>query len=96
MRELAESTSKELGVRVFPYHFSFITNEGLLLTFPYTMWTLGIAVISVVVVTLIFLPHPFMVRSAVSLNQTNVIKSNANQIKSNQIKSYQIYVNEIK
>jgi hypothetical protein len=63
MRELAETTSKELGVSVFPYHYSYITNEGLLHTFTNTMWTLGIAVISIVVVTLIFLPQPFMVRS---------------------------------
>ena len=65
MRDVADDSP--MSVPVFAYFWTFITSEGMLSTLPNTISTLAIAVGAIVIVCLIFLPHPFMV-SLITLN----------------------------
>ena len=59
MRRVADASP--MSVPVFAYFWTFITFEGMLSALPNTISTLAIAVGAMVIVCLIFLPHPFMV-----------------------------------
>nr|KAG5709557.1 hypothetical protein BaRGS_001607 [Batillaria attramentaria] len=57
MRSLADGSP----LPVFAFHYSFVTFEQYLSILPATVKTVGLAVVAMVIVCLIFLPHPLMV-----------------------------------
>lgn len=63
MRTIADASP----LPVFAFHYSFVTFEQYLATLPATLTTVGFAVLAMVVVCLVLLPHPLMV-ALVTLN----------------------------